>query len=101
MIEIRTQKRDLPTPKIRVKIGMKISGESNATTLPANMGLLAPVLLTERSPPSFFAVTSHAISEQTNPRGGLKVAACQLNPDHMRVKVAGITADEMMTPIMR
>lgn len=80
---------------------MKISGERRATTLPASMGLLAPVLSTVRSPPSFFAVTSQAMREQTNPRGGLKVAACQLRPDHMRVRVAGITAEEMITPIIR
>lgn len=98
---VRRWTHDLPTPKMRVKIGMKISGESKATTLPANMGLLAPVHVTESSPHSFLAVTSHAMSEQTKPRGGLKVAACQLKPDHMSVKVAGTTAEEIMTPIMR
>jgi hypothetical protein len=59
---------------------------------------LAPVLSTERSPPSCFAVTSHAINEQTSANGGLKVAAVQDWPDHIKVKEAGSTAPEMITP---
>ena len=36
---------------------------------------LAPVLSTDRLPPSFFAVTSQAMREQVSPRIGLRVAA--------------------------
>ena len=84
-----------------VKSGMKINGESKATTFPANMGLLAPVESTEMLPNSFEAVTSHAMREQQSPSGGVRVAAHLFWPDHIKVRVAGSTAEEMMTPMRR
>ena len=61
----------------------------------------APVLATERLPPSFLAVTSQAIKEQDNPRMGARVAAILFCLLHIRVRTAGMTAEEMMTPIIR
>ena len=54
-------------PKIKVKIGIRTRGDNNATTLPANIGLLEPVHATLRLPQSFFAVTSHAITAKMRP----------------------------------
>ncbi len=67
------------------------------------MGLthLDPVLATLRSPNSLFAVTSQAIKAHAKPRIGLSVAAIIFCLLHIRVKVIGRTADEMMTPINR
>ena len=65
----------LSTPKIRVKIGVKIRGESRAMTFPANMGLLEPVQSTLREPQVFEAVTSQVITAQARPSGGVRVAA--------------------------
>ena len=59
---------------------------------------LAPVLATERLPDSFWAVTSHAMSELARPRTGLSVAAMAFCFFHIKVRVAGRTAEEMMTP---
>lgn len=61
----------------------------------------APVESTERLPPCVFAVTSHAMSEQTSDKGGVKVAAAHDCRSQIRVSDAGITAPEMITPIMR
>lgn len=88
-------------PNAYVNTGTKINGESKATTLPASMGLLPPVLSTERLPDSLLAVTSQAIREQTRPRIGDKVAATMFCPDQRRVRAAGKTAEDMMTPIIR
>jgi len=52
-------------------------------------------------PLSCCAVTSQAIKEQARPRGGLSIAAHLFCLLHMRVRVAGSTADEIMTPIIR
>ena len=62
---------------------------------------LLPVLVTERLPYCFFAVTSQAIREQVRPRTGLRVAAIMFCLLHIRVSVAGRTAEEIMTPIIR
>ena len=62
---------------------------------------LLPVLATERFPVCFFAVTSQAVREQMRPRKGVKVAATVFCLLHIRERVAGRTADEMMTPIKR
>lgn len=87
-------------PKIKVRTGMKIMGESNATTFPANIGLLAPDVATLMTPSlSFEVVTSHAVRLQARPRIGLSVAAQKFWPFHIRVNVAGRTAEEMMTPM--
>lgn len=59
---------------------------------------MAPVLATDRLPPCFFAVTSQAIREHTRPKMGERVAAARFCLLHIRVRVAGTTADEMMTP---
>lgn len=58
----------------------------------------APVLSTDRSPPCFLAVTSHAINEQIRPKMGERAAAARFCLLHIKVKQAGITADEMITP---
>jgi hypothetical protein len=85
---------------MRVKTGMKITGDSNATTLPANMGLLAPLVATVITPSfSFDVVTSHAMILQQRPKIGDRVAAHLFWPFHISVRVAGSTAEEMMTPI--
>jgi len=62
---------------------------------------LAPVLATERLPDSFLAVTSQAIRELARPRTGLRVAAIAFCFFHISVRVAGRTAEEMMTPTVR
>lgn len=59
---------------------------------------LAPVLATEMLPDSFLAVTSQAIRELARPRTGLRAAAMAFCFFHIRVRVAGRTAEEMMTP---
>jgi hypothetical protein len=64
------------------------------------MGLLEPVHTTSREWQVLEAVTSQAIKATTRPRGGVRVAAHLLWPAHMRVRVAGITAEEIMTPII-
>jgi hypothetical protein len=61
----------------------------------------APVVATVRTPPSFLAVTSQAIREQAKPRTGVKVAAAQLCLLHISVKLAGSTAEEIMTPMSK
>ena len=87
-------------PKIKVSTGMKIMGESSATTLPANMGLFAPDVATEMTPSlSLEVVTSHAVILHARPRIGERVAAMRFWPFHIRVRVAGKTAEEMMTPM--
>lgn len=62
---------------------------------------LLPVLSTERFPNCFFAVTSQAMREQARPRKGVSVAAIKFCLLHMSERVAGRTADEMMTPISK
>lgn len=62
---------------------------------------LLPVLSTERLPYCFLAVTSQAIRELVRPRIGERVAAIMFCCFHIRVKAAGRTAEEMMTPIIR
>jgi hypothetical protein len=85
---------------MRVRTGMKIIGESSATTFPANMGLLAPEVATVMTPSlSLEVVTSQAVRLHASPRIGLSVAAQKFWPFHMRVRVAGRTAEEMMTPM--
>jgi hypothetical protein len=87
-------------PKIKVRTGMKIMGESSATTLPANIGLLAPDVATLITPSlSLEVVTNQAVRLQMRPRMGLRVAAQKFWPFHIRVNVAGRTAEEMMTPM--
>jgi hypothetical protein len=87
-------------PKIKVSTGMKIIGESSATTLPANMGLLAPDVSTLMTPLlSFEVVTNQAVRLHASPRIGLSVAAQKFWPFHIKVSVAGKTADEIMTPM--
>jgi hypothetical protein len=79
---------------------MKITGDSSATTLPASMGLLAPEVATVITPSlSFAVVTSHAMILQQRPKIGDKVAAHLFCPFHIRVRVAGRTAEEIMTPM--
>jgi len=90
----------LATPKMSVKRGVKISGERSAMTFPANMGLLEPVQSTSSLPQVFLAVTSQAIRAHARPKGGVSVAAHALWPAHIMVRVAGMTADEIMTPII-
>ena len=58
----------------------------------------APVLSTDNDPPCFLAVTSHAIREHMRPRMGERAAAARFCLLHIRVKLAGSTAEEMMTP---
>ncbi len=62
---------------------------------------LLPVLSTERLPYCFLAVTSHAVRELTSPRMGEKVAAMVFCLLHIKVRVAGMTAELMITPIIR
>jgi len=90
----------LSTPKMRVNSGVKIRGERRAMTLPANMGLLEPVQSTSSFPQVFLAVTSQVMTAQARPRGGVRVAAHLFWPAHIRVRVAGMTADEIITPII-
>jgi len=79
---------------------MKMAGDSSATTFPANIGLLAPDVSTEMTPSlSFEVVTSHAVKLQQRPRMGLKVAAQKFWPFHIKVNVAGSTAELMITPM--
>lgn len=59
----------------------------------------APVDSTERLPPCFLAVTSQAIREHVNAKGGVNVAAAQDWLSQISVRDAGITAPEMITPI--
>jgi hypothetical protein len=87
-------------PKIKVSTGMKIMGESSATTFPASIGLFAPEVATEMTPLlSFEVVTNQAVRLQARPRIGLSVAAQKFWPFHIKVNVAGSTAEEMMTPM--
>ncbi len=90
----------LSMPKMSVKRGVKIRGERSAMTFPANIGLLEPVQSTFKAPQVFLAVTSQAMTAQARPRGGVRVAAHLLWPAHIMVRVAGMTADEIMTPII-
>ena len=62
---------------------------------------LLPVLATERLPYSFLAVTSQVVREQIRPRTGVSVAAIIFCFFHIRVRVAGSTAELIITPIMR
>ena len=62
---------------------------------------LEPVESTDRVPYCFFAVTSQAVRATARPRTGEKEAAIQFCPDHISVNVAGKTAAEMITPIIR
>lgn len=62
---------------------------------------LLPVLLTERLPNCLFAVTSQAVRELARPRMGERVAAMVFCLLHIRVRVAGRTAELMMTPIIK
>src|SRR5271154_5640994 len=99
---------------------MKTRGLSKAATLPANIGslrqprlvsgitgltgvsaYLEPVESTLKLPNCFFAVTNQAMSATKRPRTGEPAAAIQFWPDHIRVKVAGKTAAEMITPIIK
>ena len=57
--------------------GTKITGDSRATTLPTSIGVLAPVVSTERVPDVACVVPSQAAMEQQKPRMGEKVAAAQ------------------------
>lgn len=82
-------------------MGMKMRGERRATTFPANMGLFEPVQSTSREWHSFLAVTSQAMRAQMRPSGGVRVAAHLLWPAHIIVRVAGMTAEEIITPIIR
>jgi hypothetical protein len=66
-----------------------------------SIGLLAPKLSTLNEPPSLEAVTIQVIKEQTRPSGGLSIAAHLFCLVHMSVKVAGSTADEIITPIIK
>jgi hypothetical protein len=87
-------------PKIKVSTGMKIIGDSSATTFPANMGLFAPEVSTVMTPSlSLEVVTNHAVILQARPRIGDNVAAIRFWPFHIRVRVAGRTAEEIMTPM--
>lgn len=80
---------------------MKTSGLSSATTLPTSMGMLAPVLAMEREPDCTFAVTSQPVREQARPRSGARVAAVRFCLRQSRVRAAGRTAEEIITPIIR
>jgi hypothetical protein len=76
------------------------TGESSATTLPASMGLLAPDVSTVMTPSlSFEVAMSQAGILQQSPRTGERVAAHLFWPFHIKVRVAGRTAEEMMTPM--
>ena len=61
-------------------------------------GYFAPVLATERVPYCFLAVTSQAIRAQARPSMGVRAAAARFCFFHIRVRVAGRTAEPMMTP---
>jgi len=65
------------------------------------MGSFAPVLSTLRLPNCFFAVTSQAIKLVARPRTGDKVAASMFWRLQSRVREAGSTADDTITPIRR
>ncbi len=65
------------------------------------MTYLDPVQSTSNPPQVRLAVTSQAMRATASPRGGDKAAAIQFWSFHIKVKVAGSTADEMMQPIMR
>jgi hypothetical protein len=55
---------------------MKMTGDSSATTFPANMGLFAPEVATLMTPLlSLEVVTSQVVMLQQMPRTGLRVAA--------------------------
>ena len=58
----------------------------------------APVLATDREPPCLFAVTSQAMREHARPKTGEMVAAARFCLLHIKVNVAGTTADEIITP---
>jgi NhaP-type Na+/H+ or K+/H+ antiporter len=78
---------------------VKMRGERSAMTLPASMGLLEPVQSTSREWHSWEAVTSQVMTAHVGPRGGVSVPAHLFCPAHISVNVAGITAEEMITPI--
>jgi hypothetical protein len=59
------------------------------------------VVATLIAPPSRLAVTSHVVREQVKPRIGVIVAAAQLCLLQKTVKLAGKTADEIITPISK
>jgi hypothetical protein len=69
--------------------------------LPASIGLFAPVEEIERLPLSLLVVTSQAIREHVRPKIGVAVAATAFCHFHMTVRVAGMTAEDTMTPINR
>jgi hypothetical protein len=56
---------------MRVKRGVKINGDNKAITFPASMGLLEPVQVTSSAPQVFLAVTSHVMTAQARPNGGV------------------------------
>ena len=62
---------------------------------------LDPVQSTSNVPQVCLAVTSQATRATASPSGGDRAAATQFWSFHIKVKVAGSTADEMMQPIMR
>lgn len=62
---------------------------------------LDPVQSTFNAPQVCLAVTSQATRATASPSGGDRAAATQFWSFHIKVKVAGSTADEMMQPIMR
>ncbi len=59
------------------------------------------MLSTVRLPFCFLAVTSQVIKELMRPRMGERVAAIVFCCFHIRVRAAGRTAEDIMTPIMR
>lgn len=69
-------------------------------TFPANIGLLEPVQVTSSFPHVLEAVTSQAMRAHAKPRGGVRVAAHLFWPFHIIVRVAGMTAEEIITPII-
>lgn len=60
-----------------------------------------PVLSTERLPYCFLAVANQAIRELARPKMGESVAASIFCLPHIKVRVAGRTAEDMMTPIIK
>jgi hypothetical protein len=65
------------------------------------MGLLVPVVSTVMAPLSLLAVMSHVVREHMSPRIGVLAAATAFWRFHKRVRDAGITAEEMRTPIYK
>lgn len=62
---------------------------------------LRAVLSTDKLPYCFLAVTNHAMRELMRPRIGERVAAIVFCLLHISVRVAGMTAELIMTPIIR